>query len=197
MKRMNKNFKLGLSLSFALLMSLNVYADSPAPNEAYQASSANGMYLIDMKPEAGGWGGYGEGGGTAFRSGLADPKEALWQLGFFSSEVILTNDGKHLITFGPWASNMSDLAISFYQDGKELKSYSIGDLIEDETKLMRTVSHFFWRFPAGPPGFDGLSGDQLTFTLSLIDGGAYVFDVTTGEVLEKKVTPSASSVSFG
>lgn len=169
-----------------------LWADTPRLNERYQSSSSNGSYLIEMQPEEGSWGGYGKGQGIAYRVMPNDQRESLWKVDFFSSDVILTNDGKHLVAFGPWATQTSDLAIAFYKDGEELKSYTVLDLVQDESKLLRTVSHFFWR-KDGFQARKGLSSDEKTYSLPLIDGTTYLFDVSAGTILEKKNTNGVPS----
>ncbi|MBP7529295.1 MAG: hypothetical protein KA801_15310, partial [Syntrophorhabdaceae bacterium] len=67
----------------------------------------------------------------------------------------------------------------FYENGKELKRYLIRDLIKDEMKLKRTVSHFFWR---KEPRFNDKEG---TILIETTDNQQYLFSVTTGEILKK------------
>jgi len=174
-------------LAIALLMGVTfcfakmLFADTPAPNEAYDKSSPNGQYRIVMTPQNG-WGGYGAGEGVAYKVEPGRAPAELWKVDFFSSDVTLADDGRHLVAFGPWASEMTDLAVAFYQDGKELKRYTVGDLIKDESRLFRTVSHFMWRAYEKKPS--GLSEDGNTFALPLIDGTTVVFDIATGQILE-------------
>ena len=101
-------------------------------------------------------------------------------MNFYSSEVILADDGRHLIAFGPWAMDMTDLAVSFYEEGRLLKEYRVLDLI-DPDKVQRTVSHLFWK-EADNVSASRLSEDQKTFTVRMIDGTERVFDVATGEL---------------
>lgn len=189
---MNKAARLSFSI---LVLSLVIFssnesawADSPAPNTEYVALSPNGQFLIQMMSDDG-WGGYGNGAGVAYKLLGQDQREEIWRVDFFSSQVALTSDGRHLIAFGPWATQPTDLAIAFYRDGKLLKSYTVSDLIPDESKLEKTISHFFWHVPLESVA-EGLSPDEKTYSLTLIDGSVRVFDVLTGSVLVLRPTPN-------
>ena len=155
-----------------------VIADTPAPNVESLTLSPNGQFSIRMVPDEG-WGGYGPGEGIVFEKSAPVDRE-IWKVNFYSSEVILADDGRHLIAFGPWAMDMTDLAVSFYEEGRLLKEYRVLDLI-DPDKVQRTVSHLFWK-EADNVSASRLSEDQKTFTVRMIDGTERVFDVATGEL---------------
>lgn len=129
--------------------------------------------------------GYGAGKGTAYRISSNGTVNELWSVNFYSSQVVLTNDGHHLIVLGPLASSLSDIAISFYQDGKEMKHYPIQELIRDESKLEHTASHFLWRRDDNEYKA-GLSSEEKEYRLSPIDNSVYIFDVASGQILSKE-----------
>lgn len=168
----------------SLMAAAQAYADTPLSNEEYEAYSADGKSYIHMIPEPGFVGGYGPGKGIAYHLSEKNKPEKLWEVNIFSSAAHLTNDGKSLIIFGPWARGLSDLAVAFYAGGKKLKSYSVNDLIDDPRKVERSVSHIMWQ---APPlrGRKGLFPDQEAFGLTLIDGSVCVFDVASGKILER------------
>lgn len=154
---------------------LALLADTPAPNQPQKIYSANEKFYIEMQPQ-GGWGGYGKGKGTAYQILPDGTEQEIWSVPVYAAGAALTNDGKHLIVFGPWASKTSDLAVAFYLEGRELKSYQVKDLIEDEMKLQHTVSHFFWASGGGK-----FSEDETRWTLTLIDSRSVTFNPATGE----------------
>lgn len=43
---------------------------------------------------------------------------------------------------GPWASSLDPLAVSFHDQGREIRKYLIRDLVHDTARLRHTVSHF-------------------------------------------------------
>lgn len=138
-------------------------ADSPTPSLPQRFDSANGQYYVEMVSDDREGFGYGVGKGTAYRIDNQGAPQELWSVNFYSSQAVLTNDGHHLIVLGPLASSLSDLAISFYQDGKEMKHYPIQELIRDESKLEHTASHFLWRLDNEYR--TGLSEDEKEYTL--------------------------------
>jgi len=166
------------------------FADSPAPNMEHVVYSANHQFSIRMTPgPEEGWGGYGAGEGIVSRIDQEGHGEELWKVNFYAAQPMLANDGRHMIVFGPWASELSDLAVSFYEEGKLLRSYTVGDLVEDPARLERTVSHFFWRSNTGGDAASfAASGKELH--LKLIDGTQYIFDINSGQILNKKHLPT-------
>ena len=104
----------------------------------------------------------------------------LWTIDdWFAWSVIPVSDGQHLIRLGPWAESLQDEAVSFFKNGQLIKSYSIGDLVENDRILKRSVSHFFWK--------DRVEYIEETGTLTIItkDGREYTFSITTGEIIRR------------
>ena len=87
-------------------------------------------------------------------------------------------DGQYLARLGPWASHTSQLAVAFYKNGDLQHEYMISDLVEDESKLSHTVSHFFWR-----KDFDW-SESRKEMLAETLDGLAYTFGYQTGLLVE-------------
>lgn len=110
--------------------------------------------------------------------------------GWYSSEVLVSHDGKYLVRMGPWSPGHTPkkdhLAVAFYMNGKLLKSYSTVSLVKDPTKVMASVSHYMWQAPqnALSPGLDY----DNKFKLQTIDGWTYEFDATTGDIKSETKT---------
>lgn len=179
---MNILKKLFTIFIFFIISQKICFADKEAPNKNYAVKSPNGKYEIQMLPsEAYGF----SGEGTAFHI-VNNTKEIIWKIDWFSKRVFLSDDGKHLIRFGPWASdivNFSDLAIAFYEDGKLLKEYKVNELVKNPGTLQYSVSHYKWRYEDPSLRF-GFSEDNKTYTIITKDNLAYVFDVKTGLIVE-------------
>lgn len=176
-----------------LFFASSVSADEPAPNKKYRAESLNKKFYLDMIPQKGS-GGSGPGKGIAYRLGS---NQKLWEIDWYARRVILSDDGKYLIRLGTWGSDrsgFSDLAVAFYREGREIKRYSIKDLIQDPNRLEQTLSHYFWQATESSVE-SGLSADGNHFTLILLDGSVYRFDVKTGEILSKGYDPQAKGIS--
>jgi hypothetical protein len=164
----------------SLALPARTMADTPAPPRDYTKETENGAYVFVMlAPER--WQAIDASAvkkpyprsGLYKNDGSATP---LWTVSWYSFEVYPSSDGRHVVRMGPWASDTSDLAVSFYRDGKQIKAYAIGDLVHDITKLRYTVSHFFWRKSLR---YDDKQG--LLF-LTTTDGRDYRFSVKTGEI---------------
>lgn len=120
--------------------------------------------------------------------------------GWYSHEVYLSRDGRHLVQMGPWNAGdrpeKDDLAVAFHKEGKLLKSYSTFELIKDPSKVEASVTHYEWLARSSMTNrLSGLANrlqPQLSsddkFTLHTIDGWTYVFDVTTGAIVSTKRT---------
>lgn len=156
------------------------FADSPAPPQDFKKLSENQEYVFVMLAP-------GEGAQRDLdirriyrQSGLYQndgTSTSLWTVDWYAFEVFPSSDGEHLVRMGPWASSTEQLAVAFYQNGKEITRYQIKDLVRDESKLMHTVSHFFWR--------SELSYDdkQTVLLLKTIDNQTYRFSAATGQIL--------------
>jgi hypothetical protein len=168
----------GLIPALVLAWAGPALADTPARPRAYVKASANQRYQIRMTPQGG-------------LVALTDTGRVLYRLNWyaFPHQVILLNDGRTLVRHGPWAtrrSGMNNLGLAFYRDGREIRRYTVGDLLTDPTRIRRTVSHFFWRDNRSSPGFSaGLSADQRYFTLGLLDGTCFSFRTDTGRIARK------------
>jgi hypothetical protein len=182
--KLSKRMFIILQIIIALfVLSVPAHADSPMPPKDFIRTTENGKYLFVMLAPYE-WAKYQDRDIRSVykQSGLYKNDGSailLWPVYWYSFEVYPSSDGKHLARMGPWASSVDDLALSFYRDGQEIKSYMIKDLIRDEKKLSYTVSHFFWRSKLT---FDDEKG--LVF-LQTRDNQTYMFNTKTGEIVRE------------
>jgi hypothetical protein len=186
LKRINLFFILPL-LCVALLTAFPgvAPADTEMPPADYTKETEDGTYVFVMlAPDRLEWAAKNneirqlyKHSGLYKKDGVYEP---LWQVFWYSFTVYPSSDGKHVVRMGPWAKATSDLAIAFYEDGKELKQYAVSDLVKDLDKLRHTVSHFFWRTDLS---YDDKEG---TVFLKTVDGISYTFSVKTGEIIDNK-----------
>ena len=156
------------------------FADTPMPPRDFKIVTENQEYVFVMLAPEGGATHDPEIRKAYKQSGLYKNDGSttpLWTVYWYAFLVFPSSDGEHLVRMGPWASSINQLALSFYRKGKEIKKYRIKDLVHDESKLSRTVSHFFWR--------SELKYDDKNAVLFLKtrDNQAYRFSVKTGEIL--------------
>lgn len=159
-------------------------ADTPAPPRDYIKETENGKYVFVMLAPPERWSQkdpairktYKE-SGLYSNDGSSKP---LWTVYWYSFEVYPSSDGKHIVRMGPWASSTDQLALAFYENGKDLKQYFIKDLVRDELKLRYTVSHFFWKSDLK------FNDKEDTISLKTTDGQSYLFSVKTGEIIKDR-----------
>jgi hypothetical protein len=122
-------------------------------------------------------------------------KDPLWTVDWYRHSVSVASDGVHLVRFGPWANlegrfkdkdrtitknDLKQEAFSIFAKGKMVRTYSIGDLVDDPKQLEMSVSHFTWR--------DGsqIIDDKGQFEITTLDRNRFLFELATGKVVEKK-----------
>ena len=95
----------------------------------------------------------------------------------FESDFVFSSDFRHLAFFGRMSF---DVALEFYEDGILIKRYMIDDLVEDMNEVSISTSRAWWEERAGR-SFDITNN---TLTITTYDNLTYVFDITTGEIIE-------------
>ena len=136
-----------------------------------------------------------KGSGGVYEVGPYGVDRVLWRIdGWYAFTTFLSSDGGFLVRLGNhprgWSPSDSDLAVAFYRRGGGasadtgilLKSYSTRTLIEDDTKVEPTRSHY--EFIAGIPGLVDPNG--YIFELVTVDRIRYLFDIRTGEMIAKE-----------
>lgn len=129
--------------------------------------------------------------GGLYRAG--DATTPLWTFDWHREKIEVLDDGVHMIRHGDWPSRKGGFknkvlgkdelareAVSFFANGKLLREVSIGEVVDDPTKLPLTVSHFRW-----------LKSSQVLipirqFEVITLDGNRVRFDLTTGKTLDKR-----------
>jgi len=78
--------------------------------------------------------------------------EPIWTVDWYAHGVDLTPDGIHLIRRGPWAWLRDDKTpdldcetVSFFDNGRLLRTYRVGELVDHPDSLERSVSHYRWQ----------------------------------------------------
>jgi len=193
---------------FALALPVAVLADQETGTYQYAMESADKKYIFVMLRGCSSDGSvdlydsekYPE-SGLYLNDGSAAP---LWTVDW-CGYVLLPSDGIHIVRKGPWArtrEGYSVEAITFFADGKLLKSYRVCDLVTIPWLLQHSSSHYEWQrlIPAeeGAQSFSiqflnggsysagsGVVFDESAHTMRIatLQGDTYLFDVNTGEIL--------------
>jgi len=174
-------------------------ADKPAPPLSKKITSANGKFVfVLISPSAKVDEIFKNEAIRAYyaKSGLYKndgSKEPLWTVDWFRYKVDVAEDGEHVIRHGDWPNRPNGMknsiitkedlkqeGVSFFAKGKLLREYSIGELVDDTSKLSTSVTHFMWRAESR------LIDETKTLELRTYDGNRFRFDITTAKILEKK-----------
>lgn len=124
------------------------------------------------------------GNGYAYKVTNSLIDSLMWETdNWYAYNVYLSNDGHYLMNPGPWPVSpidSTDLALTFYKDGKQLKSYYTLDLIKDTSKVVYSASHYKYccwsKFYPYRDEYKVITMDKLIYT----------FDITTGEIISIK-----------
>jgi|GEM_PF-936996 len=185
--------KIFLPLFVALLcfaIPASVLADTPAPAHDYTQVTRDGHYIFVMLAREG----YSSRGvliddelrkkyaqsGLYKNDGSTSP---LWTVDWYASDVEVSSDGQHVVRYGPWPlkGDYTELALAFHKNGKELSSYSVGQLVMDPSRLPHTVSHYWW---LSYPMFDEEAG---RFSVETKNGEKHELDVATGRIISSTI----------
>ena len=182
-ERLVKSFQ-HLMASIVLICSAIAQADSPASPRQYSITSANGVYEFTM---------YTEPSGHAYRIDASDDRERLWTVsGWYSFTTFLSDDGRHLVRMGPWASlpPEEELAVAFYRDGTEYRRHTVADLVDDIDLVERSVSHYIWQ--GRDKDFPRLA-ENNRFQILTVENRIVTFDLDSGEILSKSEVHESNS----
>lgn len=168
-------------------------ADSEMPPEAYKVVTNNGKYVFVMHPTENS---FLDGKSVGLKmlypvSGLYtndDKRTLLWSVDWYSFQVYVSSDGRHVIRIGDWPQGSprdegasKQLAIAFYDKGVLKKEYLIRDLIQKPEELPGSVSHFMWLIRGGVVYND----KEGTIDIATEDDQYFIFDLA-GNIVSKK-----------
>ena len=110
---------------------------------------------------------------------IKNSSKPLWKVSWHSYQIYVANDGKHVIRIGPWASNASDEAFSFIENGEIIKTYAIKDLISSVESLPHSVSHFEWKKELE------IDNETNFFSATTLENKKFIFNLENGDVVSK------------
>jgi len=162
------------------------YADDFIPPESFEVTSSDEQHIFRFEPGA-----------------FEDPDfmalfdvstgEIIYTVPPFdfpgNPELIFENSFRFsddLMYFG-FTPISQEIGILFYAEGRLVNSHRIHDLVEDHSLIVYTVTMADWRNYSIPIVVDS---EENTLTLETIDGITYLFDMTTGDIIESSVTSS-------
>lgn len=101
-----------------------------------------------------------------------------------SMTVLVSDNGNALVAVDDYSEGepSKDLAVLlFFREGKQIKTYMLGELLNDASNISSSVSHFTWFFPR-----ELLSINDSKITLTTYELAQYSFDIETGKVIKKE-----------
>lgn len=174
----------------ALSAPVQAFADHEAAPTEYKKVTKGGKYVfVLLAPQE--WRKWGHLHKTYPSSGLYvndGSHKPLWTVDWYARNVEVCSDGVHLVRWGPWprlGDGGETLALAFYKNGYEVKSYRVIDLFPDYERFPMTVSHYRWSLNHS---YDDV-GKRVAFVPIegyYERGPRRVFDIKSGEVLEPK-----------
>ena len=106
----------------------------------------------------------------------------LWTVDWYAGDVILLSDGVHMVRESVWVRSPDEPIVSFFANGELLKSYTVSDVVPfPETLEPGQWGHLSWW--DSPPEY---LADARQYEIQAKQDGYYLFDVTTGEIIEER-----------
>lgn len=167
-----------------LFVSFSASCDQEAGNLPIVKSSEYGRYYAKSVPDEN----YGSKGKTFFYVVDKDQDKLACTFDWFSNQMFILDNGGVVVRLGPWArghkASSDHLAIAFYKDCKELRSYSTLDIAGTEDNVSSSVSHYqiFEKIFE----FRWIDSNDFAFDVNTFDGKAISFDASTGNILSKQ-----------
>lgn len=182
-----------------LIPSTKVFADLTGPPRDFSVESPNGEFILVMlansatqevikdvflrknHPQSG-----------LYRNDRSH--ELLWAVDWGPADASVSSDGHHVVRWG-FGGRHGDYffktALEFYRDGKLLKRYMLDDLVANPFELPHSVSKYRW---AEDYGHDDATN---TIWVQTYEGRRYVFDLTTGKLIEGRVLIGLTKLIYG
>lgn len=162
----------------ALLLTTIVNADSPPGMGSFTEPTADGQSVCVMI--------VGEDSDRSKYSynGLytnTDSPELIYRVDWETWRIALSNNGDYVVRWGIWPKpkEYDALALAFYYQGQHLKSYKLSDLTQRFDRLKQNVIMIEWEH------LHHLDINTNQLTVQLLSGENYVFDITTGEIINE------------
>ncbi len=173
------------------LFTANPIAALADDEHSYEQLSPNGKYVFVMLTKSPDRAGNVDTLKARYHhSGLyktANPRKSLWRVNWYSARVHVSSDGIHLARVGRLYAasvngkpNMAQLAVAFYKNGNLTKKYTVGGLVDDPHKLVKSADGFQWQKRVA---FDDAS-ERLE--VALITGQNRIFDIKSGNMIGRK-----------
>lgn len=173
-------------IAMAVMAAATTYSDEPRRERRF--TSSNGQYRLAEK--------------SGLKWQLTDNSgKPLYSItGTFSScTALVSDDGQSVVVFDDYseqepASNLT--VLSFYNVGRLVKQYSLGELLRYSDNICASAGHWQWlqgyderqQCYVEPTSLASFSSNTLSFTT--LELTSYRFDITNGSILERTRDPA-------
>ncbi len=168
----------------ALLTAAPAFCDEEASNQPLVKSSEWGRLYAKSVPDEN----YGSKGKTVLYAVEKDKDNLVCTFDWYANQMYILDNGAIIVRLGPWArgreASADHLAIAFYKDCKELKSYSTLDMAGTPSNVSSSVSHY--QIFEKIAGFRWIVSNDFAFDVTTFDGRSLSFDAATGELINKE-----------
>ncbi|WP_282607777.1 hypothetical protein [Pelagibius sp. Alg239-R121] len=160
-----------LTVLVALLLSPRVHADAPPRAPADKSLCApSGIFCAQMDVDPA-------------ETRIVTGHRILWRMPGWYRDAHLADDGEHFVV-GYHGRNLlqqdykpETVMITFWRRDEIIRRVTLSEIIEDESNLKPTVSHFLWGHSVG---FDC----QGRFVIHTVENRRIAFDAETGVAIE-------------
>lgn len=122
-----------------------------------------------------------------------DPATPVWTFDedWGIDSVLVANDGSHIFRNVVFGRGTSAPAFTIYKNGKILRTFTIGELVKDESALAYTTSRVHWS--------ENLSLDNHNsrFNVKTVDGISYSIDLDSGDIVREEQVGAVSNPEMG
>ena len=121
-------------------------------------------------------------------------RTSLWEMQYidWQTGITLSSDGHHAVVWGGWSTyseyypnTYTDTALSFYEDGRFVGTYTVNELVVQPDALPHSVSHYQWLLDSSLDDVHGL------LNVETYNHEKYMFALNTGRIASA-IIPTAT-----
>lgn len=109
-------------------------------------------------------------------------EKPLWTVDWWASRITLSEDGRYLIRWGSshyYRGQFNKIAVAFYEEGVLLERYAVSNIVRNPYSLPYSIQLYSWLTDSR------FNNEELTLMVETKNSETYLFDITTGEILEQ------------
>lgn len=130
---------------------------------------------------------------TTYRVSPGGTLSKVWSMQGWEMRAWLADDGEHFVgsyngmNLVPRNFDRDMTMLRFYANGRLVKAVGLDQIVQDQTKLQETASHYFWGYFLG-------RDEKGRVVVSTVEGKELFYDAATGDLLEERVLKDGDSL---